>query len=60
MTEQTFITEVNKLISVYGSISYFDKKSANEAIKIVSFDNSLRFSVIKVTKKYHKFLAYKS
>ena len=29
MTEQTFKTEINTLISVYGSISYFDKKSIN-------------------------------
>ena len=29
MTEQTLKTEINTLISVYGSISYFDKKSIN-------------------------------
>ena len=47
MIEQTFITEINKLISVYGSISYFDKKSLNEIVKIVSFNNPLRCSVVK-------------
>ena len=47
MIEQTFITEINKLISVYGSISYFNKKSVNQAVEIVSFDNPLKFSVVK-------------
>ena len=47
MIEQTFITEINKLISVYGSISYFDKKSLIEIVKIVSFNNPLRFSVVE-------------
>ena len=52
MIEQTFITEINKLISVYGSISYFDKKSINEAVeKTVSFNNPLKFSVVKNTIK---------
>ena len=35
--EQTFITELNKLISVYSSIIYFDKKSMNEAVEISLF-----------------------
>ena len=51
MIEQTFITEINKLISVYGSISYFNKKSVNQAVEIVSFDNPLKFSVVKNTIK---------
>ena len=51
MIEQTFITNLNKLISVYGSISYFDKKSINEAVEIVSFNNPLKFSAVKNTKK---------
>ena len=51
MIEQTFITEINKLISVYGSISYFDKKSINEAVETVSFNNPLKFSVVKNTIK---------
>ena len=45
MIEKTFITEINKLISVYGSISYFDEKSINEASEIVSFNDPLKFSV---------------
>ena len=51
MIEQTFIAEINKLISVYGSISYFNKKSVNQAVEIVSFDNPLKFSVVKNTIK---------
>ena len=51
MTEQTFIKEINKLISVYGSISYFEKKSINEAVEIVSFNNPLKFPVVKNTTK---------
>ena len=47
MIEQTFITEINKLISVYGSISYFEKKSKSEAVEIVSFSNPLKFFVVK-------------
>ena len=47
MIEQTFITEINKLISVYGSISYFEKKSISEALEIVSFSNPLKFFVVK-------------
>ena len=51
MIEQTFTIEINKSISVYGSISYFNKKSINEAVKIVSFNNPLKFSVAKNTIK---------
>ena len=47
MIEQTFITEINKLISVYGSISYFDKKSLIEIVQIVSFNNPLRLSMVE-------------
>ena len=51
MIEQTFVTEINELIPVYGSISYFGKKSRKEAVEIVSFDNPLKFSVVKDTIK---------
>ena len=34
MTKQTLITKIKKMISVYGSISYFHKKSINEAVEI--------------------------
>ena len=51
MIEQNFITEINQLISVYGSTSYFGKKSINEVVGIVSFGNPLKFSVVKDTIK---------
>ena len=34
MIEEIFITEINKLISVYDSISYCDKNSINEVVEI--------------------------
>ena len=49
--EQTFVTKTNKLISVYDSISFFNKKSVNEKVQIVSFNNPLKFSVLKDTIK---------
>ena len=49
--EQTFVTEISKLISVYGSISFFNKKSVNEKVHIVLFNNSLKFTVLKDTIK---------
>ena len=49
--EQTFVTEVNKLMSVYGSISFFNKKSVNENVQLVSLNNRLKFTVLKDTIK---------
>ena len=49
--EQTFVTEINKLISVYGFISFFNTKSVNEKVQIVSFNNPLKFTVLKDTIK---------
>ena len=51
LIKQTFVTEINKLLSVYGSVSYFDKKGTNEAAQIISFNNSLKFFVSKNTVK---------
>ena len=47
LIEPTFITEINKLISIYGSISFFRKRSLGEIVKVVSINKPLRFSVIK-------------
>ena len=47
LTEPTFITEISKLISIYGSIIYFDRRSVDEIVKVVSFDKPMEFSVIK-------------
>ena len=43
------MTALNKTLFIYGSISYFDKKSENEIFKIISPDNFLRFYVEKDT-----------
>ena len=47
LIEPTFLTKINKLISNYGSINYFDKNSLDEIVKEVSFNKVLAFSVIK-------------
>ena len=49
--EQTFITEINKLRSIYGSISYFNKKGVNEIVQIILFNNPLKFLVSRGTIK---------
>ena len=49
--EQTFITEINKLRSICGSISYFNKKGVNEIVQIISFNNPLKFLVSRGTIK---------
>ena len=36
LIKETFITALNKKISIYGSISYFNKKTKNEIFKIIS------------------------
>ena len=49
--EQTFITEINKLRSICGSISYFNKKGVNEIVQIILFNNPLKFLVSRGTIK---------
>ena len=44
------ITEINKLISIYGSISYFGKK-INKIAEIISSNKPLEFDVEKDTIK---------
>ena len=48
LIEESFVTEINELISVYGSISYFGKK-LDEIVEIVSSNNPLEFNVKKKT-----------
>ena len=45
--EQSFSTEINKLISVYVPIEFFNEKRRNEKIQTVSFINPLKFTVLK-------------
>lgn len=49
--EQSFSTEINKLISVYVPIEFFNEKRRNEKIQTVSFINPLKFTVLKGTIK---------
>ena len=50
LLEKFFVTEINKLISVYGSISCFGKK-LDEIAELVSSNNSLEFDLKKNTVK---------
>ena len=43
---------LNKKISIYGSISYFSKKTENEIFKIVSPEELLKFYVDKDAAKH--------
>ena len=51
LIKETYIATLNKRISIYGSISYFDKKTENEIFKIISPENLLKFFVKKNTNK---------
>ena len=45
--KETFISALNKKISIYGSISYFNKKTETEIFKIVTPEEILKFNVNK-------------
>ena len=47
LIKETFIMALNKKISIYGSISYFSKKTENEIFKTVSPEELLKFYVDK-------------
>ena len=49
LMKETYITALNKKISIYHSISYFNKKAESEIFKIISLENSLKFLVNKDT-----------
>ena len=51
LIKETYIAALNKRISIYGSISYFDKKTENEIFKMISPENLLKFLVKKNTNK---------
>ena len=63
LIEESFITEINKLISVYASISYFDKNPLEFDVKTNTAKNYLNFQPAKVNgtnttfidKKIHRF-----
>lgn len=47
LIKKLFITELNKLIPIYGSISYFEKKPINELAQIASSSKPLVFNAEK-------------
>ena len=47
LIKETFITALNKKISIYGSISYFNNKTENEIFKIIAPENFLKIYVEK-------------
>ena len=51
LIKDTFITALNKKISIYGSISYFNKITENKMFKIVSAEKFLKFYVDKDASK---------
>ena len=51
LIKETFITALNKKVSIYGSISYFDQKTKNEIFKIIASEKFLKFYIEKNTTK---------
>ena len=45
LIKETYIIELNRKVLIYGSISYFNKKTENEIFRIVSPENYLKFHV---------------
>ena len=51
LIKETYIRKLKKKILIYGSISYFNKKTENEIFQIISLENCLKFTVEKDTVK---------
>ena len=52
LIKETFITEINKIVLIYGSISYFaERKQENKIFQMISPRNLLEFYVAKDTVK---------
>lgn len=49
--KETIITVINKKISIYGSISYFNKKKEKEVLKIITPETYLKFYFERYTTK---------
>ena len=47
LIKNTFITTINKQLSLYGSFSYFSGKTSILNLKLLSFDNFLKFLIEK-------------
>ena len=51
LIKQIFVTEINNLLSIYGSIGYFNKNGTNEAAQIILLNNPLKCFVSSDTVK---------
>ena len=51
LIKETYITELNKKILIYSSVSYFNKMTENEIFQIIYPENCLKFTVEKDTIK---------
>ena len=51
LIKETFITALNKKVSIYGSISYFNKKTENDIFKIITAEKFCKFYVEKIATK---------
>ena len=47
MLENTFICELDKYITIYGSLSYFDNAKENNEVDLITPCNKLNFSIEK-------------
>ena len=47
LIKETYITVLNKKVSIYGSISYFNKITENEIFKIICLKKLLQFLLTK-------------
>ena len=47
LIRKTFVTAINKTLSLYGSFSYFSGKTAKEELKLLVPNNFLKFLVEK-------------
>ena len=51
LIKETFVTVINKKLSIYGSFSHFQGKTEEEEIRLLSAGNFLKFLVEKNTLK---------
>ena len=47
LVKESYITAINKKVSLYDSTSYFNNKSENEMLKIISLKTYLNFWLIE-------------
>ena len=49
LVKKTFVTAINKTISIYGSFSHFQGKTAEDGIQLLDASNFLKFLIKKKT-----------